>query len=315
MEDIHAILILIAKLTKYHMGTSSKLAEITDSLAFMGMERTSGEEASKELGEDETIFLYESEFLKITELQRQHLYSGVGEIEVPKIDKMTTSSWFPTNYRNLETLILRECFSFTSSYFSQLFKATTSLICLDLSYSIKQDLPSSLPSSIRHLVNLRYLDLSNTRIQMLQLELRYLQQLRFLLLRNLNEIIIPDGVLENLLKLSVANLIGTRIENWEHLFTQLGRLKGTGIVLETIYALHQLARLPNAQIWRLELRDLWGSAEGIVWGGLRNIEALARAVDGEERGRRSLGAAGGEQSTPSYARRGEKQINEDPCTC
>ncbi|KAK8962850.1 Disease resistance protein RPS2 [Platanthera guangdongensis] len=176
----------------------------------------------------------------------------VERISLVRSDVCDTSG-LPANCSKLETLMLQESISF-KSIVTGFFEATGALTYLDLSYTAIYDLPDS----IGQLSKLRYLNLSHTNIPMLPSQLGYLQELRFLLLRDLESIIIPDGVLGKLVMLSVIDMTHTWCENWRELSKFRGCLKGVGIVLETVEALHQLAKFPNVPTWRLGLRKLLG---------------------------------------------------------
>ncbi|KAL0915378.1 hypothetical protein M5K25_015790 [Dendrobium thyrsiflorum] len=165
------------------------------------------------------------------------------------------TSSLPSNCLNLKTLMVKKSFSFKSNV-KGFFQGTRALTYLDLSYTSIYELPQE----IGLLVKLRYLNISQTNIPSLPEQLSNLSELRFLLLRYLESIFIPSGLLQNLGKLSVIDMTHTRCDNWTELSRLRGCLKGVGIVLESIEDLNQLAQL-NVLTWRLGLRKLVGFNE------------------------------------------------------
>lgn len=164
---------------------------------------------------------------------------------------LSDTSGLPANCTKLETLMVQESISF-KSIVPGFFEVTRSLTYLDISYTAIYDLPQD----IGLLCNLRYLNLSHTNIHSLPLRLGYLRELRFLLLRKLESIDIPRGVLQKLVMLSLIDMSDTWCHNWLELSWIRGCLKSIGIVLESIEDLQQLGQFPNVLTWRLGLRKL-----------------------------------------------------------
>ncbi|KAL0915381.1 hypothetical protein M5K25_015793 [Dendrobium thyrsiflorum] len=162
----------------------------------------------------------------------------------------------PSNCFKLETLMVQRSFSFVSIV-KGFFQGTPALAYLDLSYTVINELPQE----IGLLGNLRYLNISHTRIPSLPMELSKLCELRFLLLRDLKSFIIPSGLLEKLVMLSVIDMTNTWCYNWKELSKLRRCVKGVGIVLHSIEDLHELAQLPNVLTWRLGLSKLMGFNE------------------------------------------------------
>ncbi|KAL0915375.1 hypothetical protein M5K25_015787 [Dendrobium thyrsiflorum] len=169
---------------------------------------------------------------------------------------VSDTSSLPSNCLKLETLMVQRSISFTS-IMKGFFQGTPALAYLDLSYTAINELPQE----IGLLGNLRYLNISHTSIPSLPVQLSNLRELRFLLLRDLESIFIPNGLLEKLVMLSVIDMTDTWCGNWKELLRLPGRLKGLGIVLESIEDLRQLAQLPNVLTWRLGLRKMVGFNE------------------------------------------------------
>ncbi|XP_020703799.1 probable disease resistance protein At1g12290 [Dendrobium catenatum] len=125
---------------------------------------------------------------------------------------VSDTSGLPSNCFKLETLMVQGSISF-NSIVTGFFHGTPALTYLDLSYTAIYDLPQE----IGLLGNLRYLNISHTNISSLPVQLSNLRELRFLLLRDLECIFIPSGLLEMLVMLSVIDMTNTWCDNWKEL--------------------------------------------------------------------------------------------------
>ncbi|KAG0491774.1 hypothetical protein HPP92_005172 [Vanilla planifolia] len=189
------------------------------------------------------------------EVGAEYAQSEVERISLVR-SHLSDTSGLPTNCSKLETLMLQESISF-KSILTGFCDGTLALTYLDLSYTAIYDLPSE----IGRLGNLRYLNVSHTNIPSLPWQIGCLSELRFLLLRKLDSIVIPSGVIKKLVKLSVIDMTDTWCESWLELAALRGCLKGVGLVLEAVEDLKQLARLSNVPTWRLGIRKLVGLVE------------------------------------------------------
>ncbi|KAG0493816.1 hypothetical protein HPP92_004810 [Vanilla planifolia] len=189
------------------------------------------------------------------EVGAEYAQSEVERISLVESDLSDTSG-LQNNCSKLETLMLQWNFSFRSICTGFCDRALA-LTYLDLSHNTVKDLPPE----IGRLGNLRYLNVSDTQIRSLPWQIGCLSELRFLLLRSLDSVVIPSGVITKLVKLSVIDMTDTWCESWLELSELRGCLKGVGLVLEVVEDLKQLARLSNVPTWRLGIRKLVGLAE------------------------------------------------------
>lgn len=108
---------------------------------------------------------------------------------------------------HLQTLLVR--FTVLETFPHRFFESMGALKVLDLSYNL--DL-TQLPAGIGALINLRYLNLSNTSVEELPSEIMYLKNLKILLLDGMRHLhLIPARVFSSLLSLKVFSLFSTEL--------------------------------------------------------------------------------------------------------
>ena len=125
---------------------------------------------------------------------------------------------------NLKTLIIKGCQKLTK-FPSGFFQFMPLIRVLDLSYN--ENL-SELPIGIGKLCALRYLNLSNTRIRELPIELRNLKNLMILLLDYMKSLgSIPQDVISSLISLKLfSNYVGNILSGVETMLEELESLNG-----------------------------------------------------------------------------------------
>ncbi|KAL6334216.1 hypothetical protein AAG906_007463 [Vitis piasezkii] len=162
---------------------------------------------------------------------------------------------------NLKTLFVQKCHNL-KKFPSGFFQFMLLLRVLDLSTN---DNLSELPTEIGKLGALRYLNLSNTRIRELPIELKNLKNLMILLMDDMKSLeIIPQDVISSLISLKLFSLYESNITSGveETLLEELESLNDISEISTTISNALSFNKLKSSH----KLQRCWGSSRQALVG-------------------------------------------------
>ncbi|KAJ4718190.1 Disease resistance protein [Melia azedarach] len=185
----------------------------------------------------------------------------------------------------LQTLLVRE--SKLKTFQNNFFQATPALQVLDLSYNLHL---TELPVGLGELINLQYLNLSDTNIKKVPIEIKNLRRLRMLLLDDMNNLeAIPSGVISCLSSLQAFSRLfgGSNELHYQHfdeitLLQELENLDDINEIGVTLFTLESITKFKSSAKLQSCFKGLTIKCSGLlsldiscsVMRRMNNLEAL-----------------------------------------